>query len=238
MPSYGSTTTIITRQGATPEQFGFANETNPQDALETFIDGLRAQASSEVEEHCERIFGEVTGEVDRLESRNESLREEAESLREGDVDADVVQDQRDRIAFLETAVDQLQRRRSGRADDEKSTAGDELDATADLSALVQTDPVSERIERAIREADCNERYTWEVVTVLREKAPTTVSDLSTFVDTGSDRIQSALTELRREGVVAREKSTGEYRLDESAIRSMVATAREREAVSSLTGRES
>ena len=203
--------------------------------------GDEDQSNAEIEaerNELRRRVRELEGEVDRLESRNESLREEAESLREGDVDADVVQDQRDRIAFLETAVDQLQRRRSGRADDEKSTAGDELDATADLSALVQTDPVSERIERAIREADCNERYTWEVVTVLREKAPTTVSDLSTFVDTGSDRIQSALTELRREGVVAREKSTGEYRLDESAIRSMVATAREREAVSSLTGRES
>ncbi|WP_257297757.1 DUF87 domain-containing protein [Haloarchaeobius sp. FL176] len=202
--------------------------------------GDEDQSNAEIEaerNELRRRVRELEGEVDRLESRNESLREEAESLREGDVDADVVQDQRDRIAFLETAVDQLQRRRSGRADDEKSTAGDELDATADLSALVQTDPVSERIERAIREADCNERYTWEVVTVLREKAPTTVSDLSTFVDTGSDRIQSALTELRREGVVAREKSTGEYRLDESAIRSMVATAREREAVSSLTGRE-
>ncbi|MFC4407700.1 helicase HerA domain-containing protein [Haloarchaeobius iranensis] len=196
------------------------------------------QTNAEIEaerNELRRRVRELEGEVDRLESRNESLREEAESLRAGDVDADVVQDQRDRIAFLETAVDQLQRRLSGRADD--GTTSDELDATADVTALVETDPISERIERAIREADCNERYTWEVVTVLGEKAPLTVGDLSTFVDTGSDRIQSALTELRREGVVAREKSTGEYRLDEASIRSMVATAREREAVASLTGRE-
>jgi predicted nuclease with TOPRIM domain len=198
------------------------------------------QTNAEIEaerNELRRRVRELEGEVDRLESRNESLRAEAESLREGDVDADVVQDQRDRIAFLETAVDQLQRRLSGRADDASTTTGDELDATADLTVLVETDPVSERIERAIREADCNGRYTWEVVTVLGEKAPMTVSDLATFVDTGSGRIQSALTELRREGVVAREKSTGEYRLDESSIRSVVATAREREAVASLTGPE-
>ncbi|WP_256301257.1 helicase HerA domain-containing protein [Haloarchaeobius salinus] len=196
------------------------------------------QTNAEIEaerNELRRRVRELEGEVERLEKRNESLREEAESLRGGDVDADIVRDQRDRIAFLETAVEQLQRRRSGRSDE--ATAEAQLDATADVTELVETEPVVERVERAIREADCNERYTWEVVTVLGEKAPLTVSDLATFVDTGSDRIQSALTELRREGVVAREKSTGEYRLDESSIRSVVATAREREAVASLTGRE-
>jgi len=66
MPSYGSTQTIITREGATPALFGFDDENNPQDALENFIDELRAQASSEVEEHCGRVFGEVTGETDTL----------------------------------------------------------------------------------------------------------------------------------------------------------------------------
>ncbi|MFD1645916.1 ATP-binding protein [Haloarchaeobius litoreus] len=204
-------------------------------------DGDEEQTNAEVEaerNQLRRRVRELEGEVERLEKRNESLREEANSLREGDVDADVVQDQRDRIAFLEMAVDQLQRRRSGRGDEATSTAtADSLDATADVTELVETEPIAERVERAIREADCNERYTWEVVTVLGEKAPMTVDDLATFVDTGSDRIQSALTELRREGVVAREKSTGEYRLDGSSIRSVVATAREREAVASLTGSE-
>jgi hypothetical protein len=66
MPSYGSTQTIITRQGATPDQFGFGNENNPQDALENFIDELRARASSDVEEHCERVFGEQTGQTETI----------------------------------------------------------------------------------------------------------------------------------------------------------------------------
>jgi|GEM_PF-1891904 len=62
MPSYGSTQTIITRQGATPDAFGLSNQTD----LEDFVDELRSRASSEVEEHCERVFGEVTDETDTL----------------------------------------------------------------------------------------------------------------------------------------------------------------------------
>ena len=76
-----------------------------------------------------------------------------------------------------------------------------------------------------------------MITVLGEKAPLRVEDLERLVDTNGERIQSALTELRREGVVARNKSTGEYRLDESSIRSIVAVQREREEVAALTGRE-
>jgi len=62
MPSYGSRSTVITRQGATPEAFGLANQTE----LENFVDDLLARASSEVEEHCGRVFGEVTGETETL----------------------------------------------------------------------------------------------------------------------------------------------------------------------------
>lgn len=60
MPSYGSTDTILTRQGGTPDQFGFANQTE----LEAFVDDLRARASSEVEEFCERVFGVEQGETE------------------------------------------------------------------------------------------------------------------------------------------------------------------------------
>jgi len=62
MPAYGSTSTIITRQGAAPDDFGLADQT----ALENFVDDLRARASSEVEEYCERVFDTVAGETETL----------------------------------------------------------------------------------------------------------------------------------------------------------------------------
>ena len=56
MASYGSTQTIINRQGASPDAFGFDDTSNPSDRLESFIDDLRDRASSEVEEYCGRVF--------------------------------------------------------------------------------------------------------------------------------------------------------------------------------------
>jgi hypothetical protein len=66
MPTYGSTDTIISRQGATPESFGFGNETDPDQALQDFIDGLRDRASSEVEQYCDRVFDLQTGETETV----------------------------------------------------------------------------------------------------------------------------------------------------------------------------
>lgn len=62
MAAYGSTQTILTRQGATPEQFGFGNSTE----LENFVDDLREEASSEVEEHCDRVFSLQQGETETV----------------------------------------------------------------------------------------------------------------------------------------------------------------------------
>jgi len=66
MASYGSTQTIINRQGATPSDFGLENESNPQDALKNFIDDLRERASSEVEQFCDRVFDLQQGETQTL----------------------------------------------------------------------------------------------------------------------------------------------------------------------------
>lgn len=62
MPAYGDTQTIITRQGAAPGDLGFGNQSD----LESFIDDLRARASSEVDQFCDRIFAQQTGETETL----------------------------------------------------------------------------------------------------------------------------------------------------------------------------
>lgn len=66
MPSYGSTSTIISRQGATPAAFGFDDETDPQGALEAFIDDLRSRASDEVDRYCNRSFGIQQSETETV----------------------------------------------------------------------------------------------------------------------------------------------------------------------------
>lgn len=76
MPAYGSTSTIITRVGATPEAFGFDSEdadgNSPQAQLEAFVDDLRARASDEAERYCDRVFGLQEGEVERIQGNGTS----------------------------------------------------------------------------------------------------------------------------------------------------------------------
>ncbi|WP_267643143.1 ATP-binding protein [Haloarchaeobius amylolyticus] len=173
---------------------------------------------------------ELEGELERLESRNETLREENAELHEDGEEADIVQDQRDRIAFLEMALEQLQRRFSEPSSSSDSTAGsDEFD---DVVELVHADPVEGRVEDAIHEAECNETYTWDTIAVLGEKAPMTVAQVEPLVDTDGQRIQSALTELRKRDVVRRDEK-GRYELDRGSMERLVADHRERERMAAV-----
>lgn len=56
--SYGSNSTIIARQEAAPADFGFETDAD----RDAFLDTLREQASSEVVEHCDRVFSLVEGQ--------------------------------------------------------------------------------------------------------------------------------------------------------------------------------
>jgi len=62
---YGSTSMIISRTGAEPDEFGF--DEGDDDALEEFIERLQAQASSLVIEFCDVVFRLVENEEDVLE---------------------------------------------------------------------------------------------------------------------------------------------------------------------------
>ncbi|WP_435362166.1 helicase HerA domain-containing protein [Haloarchaeobius sp. DFWS5] len=196
-------------------------------------DEEKSNAEIEVERNeFRRRVRELEGEVERLEARNEQLREDAEKLRESSGDTDIIEDQRDRISFLEMALEQLQRRFSEPARSSTSSTDGDDESALSLVNLVHTDPVEERVEEAIREAECNERYTWDTIAVLSEKAPMTVAAVEQVVDTDAERIQSALTELRKQSVVARDES-GRYDLDRAAMERIIGKKRERERLTAV-----
>lgn len=90
MGIYGDTDVIKTRTGASPETFGFEGETNPEDALDNFIDQLQERASSRVERYTGMRFDETTNTTDYIEStgreyistRNDPVRQ-IHTLKEG-----------------------------------------------------------------------------------------------------------------------------------------------------------
>ncbi|WP_435320418.1 ATP-binding protein [Haloarchaeobius sp. TZWSO28] len=172
---------------------------------------------------------ELESELERLEARNETLREENKELHEDGEEADIVQDQRDRIAFLEMALEQLQRRFSQPSNTSEDT---EPEDEPDLVDLVKTDPVEGRVEDAIHEAECNATYTWDTIAVLGEKAPMTVTQIEPLVETDGQRIQSALTELRKRDVVRRDEK-GRYELDRRSMERLIADRREQERMAAV-----
>jgi uncharacterized coiled-coil DUF342 family protein len=112
---------------------------------------------------------ELATRVDELEAEVESMRaelgderEKAEKLEEETDDGEVIADQADRIAFLEMALEQLQRRL--RDDD----TGNDLSAITTID-LLHEDPIEERVEAAIRESNCRREHAWDVLAVLADR---------------------------------------------------------------------
>jgi predicted nucleic acid-binding Zn-ribbon protein len=91
---------------------------------------------------------------------------------------------------------------------------------ATLVDLVLADPVTERILMAYREARCNERHTWQVVSALATAAPLSVADLLPHTDAGESNVRDLLTELRRLSLVER-NDDATYELDRETIERLV-----------------
>jgi predicted nucleic acid-binding Zn-ribbon protein len=91
---------------------------------------------------------------------------------------------------------------------------------ATLVDMVLADPVTERILMAYREARCNERHTWQVVSALATAAPLSVDEILPHTDAGEGNVRDLLTELRRLSLVVRHDDAT-YELDRAAIERLI-----------------
>jgi len=103
-------------------------------------------------------------------------------------------------------------------DDETESPSVPDDAT--LVDMVLADPVTERILMAYREARCNERHTWQVVSALATAAPLSVAEIQPHTDAGESNVRDLLTELRRLSLVVRHDDAT-YELDRAAIERLI-----------------
>ncbi len=105
-------------------------------------------------------------------------------------------------------------------DDAASTDRTRVTDDATLVDLVLADPVTERVLMAYREARCNERHTWQIVSALATEAPLTVREIEPHTDAAEANVRSLLTELRRLSLAVRHDD-GTYELDRATIERLV-----------------
>ena len=86
--------------------------------------------------------------------------------------------------------------------------------------LILADPVTERILMAYREARCNERHTWEIVSALATRAPMTARDVEPHTEASLENVQSLLGELRKLSLVNR-FDDGRWEFDRPTLEALV-----------------
>jgi uncharacterized coiled-coil protein SlyX len=92
--------------------------------------------------------------------------------------------------------------------------------SASIVDLILADPVTERILMAYREARCNERHTWEIVTAVATRGPLTARDVLPHTDAALENVQSLLGELRKVSLVRR-FDDGRYAFDRDVLEAVV-----------------
>jgi uncharacterized coiled-coil protein SlyX len=92
--------------------------------------------------------------------------------------------------------------------------------TASMVDLILADPVTERILMAYREARCNERHTWEIVSALATRAPLTARDVEPHTEAPLENVQSLLGELRKLSLVNR-FDDGRWEFDRPTLEALV-----------------
>jgi len=95
-----------------------------------------------------------------------------------------------------------------------------VESDATLVDLVLADPVTERILMAYREARCNERHTWQIVSALATEPPLAVPEIEPHTDAAERNVRSLLGELRRLSLVVRHDD-GRYELDQATIERLI-----------------
>jgi DNA repair exonuclease SbcCD ATPase subunit len=205
--------------------------------LEARVEALAAEKAAVVEERDELRAerDELATRVDELEAEVESMRSElgderqkAEVLEQEADEGEVISDQADRIAFLEMALEQLQRRLS---------EGNREDGLGSVSTidLLHEDPIEERVEAAIRESNCRREHAWDVLVVLADRGPIRTRDVEPLVDATGHNISSAIIELRKVNVVERDDD-GRHEINRRYVEGVLETKVEREALAALKNR--
>jgi uncharacterized coiled-coil DUF342 family protein len=206
--------------------------------LEDRVEALAAEKSELADERDELRAerDELATRVDELEAEVESMhaelgdeRQKAEQLESETDEGEVISDQADRIAFLEMALEQLQRRLS----DDGDVGGDfESVSTVDL---LHEDPIEEKVEAAIRESNCRREHAWDVLAVLADRGPIRTRDVEPLVDATGHHISSAIIELRKVNVLERDEK-GRHEINRRYVEGILETKAEREELAALKNR--
>ncbi|MFT4958815.1 MAG: putative coiled-coil protein SlyX, partial [Halobacteriales archaeon] len=130
---------------------------------------------------------------------------------------EAVQEAMDEEEVEESAEDG---KRNGEIIEEQDEGPDIDPEDASLVDLILADPVTERILMAYREAKCNERHTWEIVSALATRAPMTARDVGPHTDAQLENVQSLLGELRTLSLVKR-FDDGRWAFDRSNLEAIV-----------------
>ena len=110
--------------------------------------------------------------------------------------------------------------RAGEILEEDDRAPDVDVERASMVDLILADPVTERILMAYREARCNERHTWEIVSALATRAPMTARDVEPHTEAPLENVQSLLGELRKLSLVNR-FDDGRWEFDRPTLEALV-----------------
>jgi len=205
--------------------------------LEDRVESLAAEKGALADERDELRAerDELATHVDELEAEVESMRaelgderEKAERLAETTDDGEVVADQADRIAFLEMALEQLQRRLS---DD---SGGTDLSAVSAID-LLHEEPVEEKVDAAIRESNCRREHAWDVLAVLADRGPMRTRDLEPLVDATGHHISSAIIELRKVNVLEQDDK-GRHDINRRYVEGLIETKQDKEGLAALKNR--
>ncbi|NHN43269.1 DUF87 domain-containing protein [Halorubellus sp. JP-L1] len=211
-----------------------STKTDLEDRVESLVVEKETLAEERDELRGER--DELATRVDELEAEVESMRAElgderdkAEQLEAETDDGEVISDQADRIAFLEMALEQLQRRLS-----EDDDAAGSLESVSTID-LLHEPPVEEKVEAAIRESNCRREHAWDVIAVLADRGPMRTRDLEPLVDATGHHISSAIIELRKVNVLERDQQ-GRHEINRRYVEGLIETKAEREGLAPLKNR--
>ena len=127
------------------------------------------------------------------------------------------------------ALEQLQRRLS-----DDGGAGGDL-ASVSTVDLLHEDPIEEKVEAAIRESNCRREHAWDVLAVLADRGPIRTRDVEPLVDASGHRISSAIIELRKVNVLARDEE-GRHDINRRYVEGVLETKAEREGLAALKNR--